>query len=138
MVQLQHWFGKGRLLGSSLGPGECPQAFIKNSIFRHKLGPGQNWDSDSPSAYLLLLNDAFFHSSDHIFPPSQNTLKTPFCFLLSIHFSESLLIKNFPPHCQICEKFSKEFTFSVCLFGYTLQYFLFIFSFLPATPAVNT
>lgn len=39
---------KGEIVGSSLGPGECPQAFIDNSSIMHRLGRGQNGHSGFP------------------------------------------------------------------------------------------
>lgn len=75
--------------------------------------------------------------SNIIFPPSskytQNSILLSSFFLLI----EFFVNKIFPSCCQIHE-FSREFTFSVNLFGYTLQYFLLVISFLPITPAANT
>jgi hypothetical protein len=77
-------------------------------------------------------------SSGIFFLHLQNILKTQFYFPLFelIKFSVNRKCSIF---CHLHEKISLGVHISsLTVFGYTLQYFLFIISFLPVTPAANT
>jgi hypothetical protein len=99
-----------------------------------------NWRLDLPlPAYLLtkLRHACISPSSGIFFLHLQNILKTQFYFPLFelIKFSVNRKCSIF---CHLHEKISLGVHISsLTVFGYTLQYFLFIISFLPVTPAAN-